>query len=97
MVAWVGRVRERVKRFYETELRGGRPIGRSSIGTCTKLTRSLNMDERHQQARQLYMGHRHEKAHDRQMLRDAVSCRLQAYFITLRQRSLKTPTLFYSA
>jgi hypothetical protein len=42
------------------------------------------MDERHQQARQLYMGRRHEKAHDRQMLRDAVSCRLQAYFITLR-------------
>jgi hypothetical protein len=41
------RVQERVKRFYETELRGGRPIGRSSIGTCTKLTRSLNMDERH--------------------------------------------------
>jgi hypothetical protein len=42
------------------------------------------MDERHQKARQLDMGRRHEKAHDRQMLREAVSCRLQTYFITLR-------------
>jgi hypothetical protein len=42
------------------------------------------MDERHQQARQLYMDRRHEKAHDRQILRDAVSCRLQTYFVTLR-------------
>lgn len=43
------------------------------------------MDERHQQARQLYMERRHEKAHDRQMLRDAISDRLQSYFITLRE------------
>jgi hypothetical protein len=42
------------------------------------------MDERHKQARQLYMDGRRDKAHDRQMLREAVSYRLQTYFITLR-------------
>jgi hypothetical protein len=63
---------------------GSGASSRHSVGTCTKLTRSLYMDERHQQARQLYIDRRHEKAHDRQILRDAVSCRMQSYFITLR-------------
>jgi len=42
------------------------------------------MDERHQQARQLYLDGRRERARDRQELRNGVSCRLQDYFITLR-------------
>jgi len=42
------------------------------------------MDERHQQARQLHIDGRHEKMRGRQVLRDAVSCRLQAFFISLR-------------
>jgi hypothetical protein len=63
---------------------GSGASSRHSVGTCTELTRSPNMDERHKQARLLYSDGRHEKAHDRQMLREAVSCRLQTYFITLR-------------
>ena len=45
----------------------------------------LQMEERNQEARQLYMDGRHTRARDRQMLREAVSHRLQAYFIGLRE------------
>jgi hypothetical protein len=41
------------------------------------------MEERHQQACQLYVDERYEKARVRHVLRDAVSSRLQTYFITL--------------
>jgi hypothetical protein len=44
------------------------------------------MDERHQTAHQLYLEGRRDKARDRRRLLDAVSCRLQAFFITLRAR-----------
>jgi hypothetical protein len=42
------------------------------------------MDDRHQQERPLYMDRRHERVRGRQILRDAVSRRLQTFFITLR-------------
>lgn len=62
---------------------GSKPPNRPQFhGTCAKLTRSLHMDEQHQQARRLYADRRHR---DRQMLRDSVSRRLQTYFITLRE------------
>ncbi len=43
------------------------------------------MKDRHHQARQLYMDGRHEKTRERQRLVEAVSYRLQAYFVTLRR------------
>lgn len=42
------------------------------------------MDERQQDARQFDLDVRHEKTRGRQILRDAVSCRLRAFFVTLR-------------
>ncbi len=42
------------------------------------------MDNRHQNQRHLYLDERHEKARCRQSVLDAISNRLQSFFITLR-------------
>jgi len=53
-------------------------------GTCTELTRSLYMDERHHQARKVHLDDRDERTRRRNNLLHAVSCRMQSFFITLR-------------